>query len=329
MKVLIDTDCGVDDAAAILFALQCERCQVVAVTCCHGNATLDCVCYNVARVLDTAGRSDVPVYRGCDRPLVPPPGHREVPRWPGHGADGLGDCGLGLGGPAPRDPQPLTPVPTSEGEHAAVAICRIVKRCAEEGEKVHVVTLGPLTNVALAVAMRPEIAGLVERVAIMGGSHSCKGNSSFGAEFNFHMDPEAARIVVDRFARVDIVPFDNIITVPWPAWDGIVSSSQAPAAKLMARATAKLRVLAGDSSDGVLLCDAIAMAAFLDPQTILEEQKLAAEVETAGEHSRGALILDWYGAAPEEKRNVRIVMRMDAARYTDILRAVLMGAKWN
>lgn len=188
--VLIDTDPGVDDAMAILLALRSPELEVRGLTTVHGNADVVQTARNARQILELAGRSDIPVAMGAARPLVRPFAGvvEEV-----HGANGLGNIAL----PAPE--MPLVNMP---------AACFIVEQILASPGELIILTLGPLTNLALALHLRPEIARLVRGVVLMGGAAFCPGNVSPVAEANIYHDPEAAKMVFEAPWPLTMVGLD-------------------------------------------------------------------------------------------------------------------------
>jgi pyrimidine-specific ribonucleoside hydrolase len=192
IPLIIDTDPGVDDAVALVLALQSPEVDLRAVTVAFGNVGLDKTFPNARRVLALAGRPDIPVAAGAARPLV----HRQeewAPEW--HGSDGLGERSADF------------PAPTQPDARSAVALMADALR--QVAAPVTLVTIGPLTNVALLLAVHPELAPQVERIVTMGGSLGV-GNTLRGrAEFNVLADPEAAhRVLTQTDVPVTLVPLD-------------------------------------------------------------------------------------------------------------------------
>lgn len=176
-KILIDTDPGIDDAMAIFYALASPEFEVIGLTTIFGNAHTDVCTTNALRLLDIAGRPDVPVAQGATRPLAM---NFRGPADFVHGRDGQGDVFLP---PSTREPV---------AAHAAQFIIDSVM--ADPGE-VTVVLLGPFTNMALAMLMRPDLTQFVHEIVVMGGAAFTSGNASPAAEANIINDPEAADIV--------------------------------------------------------------------------------------------------------------------------------------
>lgn len=178
-KMVIDTDGGVDDAVAILWAATRQEIDLLAITVVHGNVECQVAAENVCRVLELAGRNDVPVYLGEALPLPGAPALRPADFV--HGADGLGNTNRPKASQSPL-----------EGDGIA-ALIDVVKK--HPGE-ISLVTVGPLTNVARAIQRDASFAGAVKELVVMGGAVTVPGNALPAAEANIAHDPEAARIVV-------------------------------------------------------------------------------------------------------------------------------------
>lgn len=194
-KVLIDTDPGVDDAIALTTALGHPDLSVIGLTTVAGNTTLANTTRNALSILTMAGRTDVPVAAGCERPLV---GDLTTAEWV-HGEGGLrGDL------PAPE----AAPVDA----HAADFIADAAR---EHGDDLVVVGIGPPTNLALALAREPDLPSRVSDIYLMGGAFRGPGNVTPAAEANFHNDPEAAsRVVEDGSPRLVGLDVTEQATVP-------------------------------------------------------------------------------------------------------------------
>ena len=188
IPVLIDCDPGQDDAIAILLALASPELELLGVTTVAGNQTLDKTTVNALKVLELAGRSDVPVAAGADRPLVA----KLVTAADAHGESGLDGPPL----PLPRS-QPLD-------QHA---VDFLAERVLASDLPVTLVPLGPLTNVALFLAQRPEAAAKLDRIVLMGGAIA-EGNMTASAEFNIWVDPEAAARVFESGLDITMVGLD-------------------------------------------------------------------------------------------------------------------------
>ncbi|HEX3272095.1 MAG TPA: nucleoside hydrolase [Ktedonobacterales bacterium] len=188
-RLIIDTDPGIDDALALFFALAAPDVQLEAVTSVSGNVSVDKTTRNALSLLDLAGRSDVPVARGAERPLLRPAVYADYV----HGRNGVGDVEL----PEPQH-SPAAP-------HAVEMIIQTILGAPGE---ITLVALGPLTNLALAVRREPRIAEAVREVVIMGGALRVPGNVSPAAEFNIYADPHAAQIVFSAGWPLRLVSLD-------------------------------------------------------------------------------------------------------------------------
>ena len=186
--IVVDVDTGTDDALALLYAVGCADLDLRAVTCVAGNAGLDRVVENTLRVLEAAGADDVPVAAGATRPLI----ERMRPEGQFHGEDGLAGVEL-----APTN-RTVDPRAATELLHAAIT---------RSDEPVTLVSLAPMTNVALLLTLHPDVADHLERIVFMGGSASV-GNVTALAEFNVWQDPEAATCVVESGLPVTMYGLD-------------------------------------------------------------------------------------------------------------------------
>jgi purine nucleosidase len=187
-RIIIDTDPGIDDAVAILLALAAPELEVLALAAVAGNVPLSVTERNARSLLDLAGRGDVPVYAGCPRPL----GRQRRRAEHAHGAGGLGNLAL------PPPTVPLRP------EHGVVWLIDTLRAAAPHS--ITLCALGPLTNIATALVMAPEIAAGVAALVLMGGG--TRGNTTPAAEFNIWADPQAAAIVFDSGLPITMVPLD-------------------------------------------------------------------------------------------------------------------------
>lgn len=190
VPVLVDCDTGIDDAMALLYLLSSDRVDVVAMTAVFGNISAETAAGNCLRVLELCGRDDVPVARGAELPLL---GYTPTLAPYVHGDDGLGNTGL------PAATLPLSPLSGAE---------LIVKTAREHPGRLHIIATGPLTNLALALALEPQLVTLVDRVTIMGGAVDVPGNETAAAEANILHDPEGANRVLTADWDTTLVPLD-------------------------------------------------------------------------------------------------------------------------
>lgn len=254
IPLIIDTDPGVDDAVALMLAAASPEVDVLAVTAVFGNVDLASTTRNAGRVLALAGRGDVPVAAGAARPLVHPQAERAEAV---HGGDGLGGRAGHLPDPA-RDPDP----------RGALGLMAAVLRAATE--PVTIAPIGPLTNVALLLAVHPELAPRIGRIVWMGGSLGA-GNVTGAAEFNAHCDPEAAhRVLTQDEVPVTMVPLDLTLRCPaGPAWLDALDAG-GPHGHELAQVIAHYRAAyrARYGVDAVALHDAVAVLEAIVPGTL-------------------------------------------------------------
>ena len=319
IPIVLDVDTGVDDACALLLAATHPGLDLRAVSCVGGNAPVDVVVRNTLVALQAAGRTDVPVARGAERPLLETPvDARHV-----HGDDGMGD----LGWPdAPTAPDP---------RHAVDLLRDVLRGAADEGMPVTLMPLAPLTNIALLLRTYPDVAQGISRIVFMGGAADV-GNATASAEFNVFHDPEAAAIVLDAAGELGIeVTMYGLDVFYAPA------VTRAEAAVLIAaggRGAAELggRLIAFQCDrfdrDSATIGDAGAVCAVLDP-TALTTAALPIRVELAGTWSRGRTIVDrrdWTGDLAhdphgEAPTRISVALEVDGARYTSLWRDTLLG----
>ncbi|MGW0516390.1 nucleoside hydrolase [Crossiella sp. NPDC003009] len=271
--LILDTDPGIDDAVAFLFAVNSPELDLRAVTTVFGNVGPELTSANALRLLTMLGRTDVPVGIGADRPLVYPAAFR-AEGW--HGADGLG-------GQSALLPE-ATAAPDPRG---AVQLMADTLREAES--PVAIVAIGPLTNVALLLASYPELKPKIGRLSIMGGGLA-SGNTTPAAEFNIWSDPEAARrVLVEEDVPTSLVPLDLSLrcAVDGP-WLDRLAAAGGPAATL-AKVVDHYRrqYLAFYGVDEVALHDVLAVLEVARPG-MLRRTALPVEVDCGTGPGRGA-----------------------------------------
>jgi purine nucleosidase len=281
---LIDTDTASDDAVALIMALRSPDIRVEAITTVAGNVPLPQATRNAFYTLDLCG-ANVPVYIGADKPLVRT--HQSATWF--HGNDGLGDHDY----PAPSQ--------SAASGHAADAIIDTI----EANPGIVLVTLGPLTNVALAVIKQPKIAAKVGRCVVMGGAPCCEGNVTPAAEFNIWVDPEAARMVMNSGLPIELVGWhlcrgdavigeDDIARIL-----GFANPLAKFAIECNSYARHALKVQTGE--EGICLPDPVAMALALDPSIGTDWSEHYIDVETASELTRGITVVDRLNVAADER----------------------------
>lgn len=304
IPLLIDTDPGVDDALALLMAFNDPRHRLLGLTITAGNVGLRHTVANALKLCDVAG-IDVPVHAGCPVPLV----HEAEDAAYVHGLDGFGDTGYA---PSRR---------RVETEHAALAIIRLSK---EHAGRLLLVTLGPLTNLALALRLDPDLPSRIGRLVVMGGAVTGQGNTSIPAEFNIAFDPEAAAIVFRAFPAFDLVDWEAVVRhgflhTEFEAWlaRGDERASFYDGISRKTREWSEGRRGAHWHS-----ADALAMAAALAPDGVLRAETRYLALETEGRLSRGATIVDWARRSGRPE-NARILMDYDQPAFEAMIRSAL------
>ncbi len=281
---LIDTDTASDDAVALLMALRWPEVEVKAITVVSGNVPVDQGVINALYTVELCG-AEVPVYRGADRPLMREPVYALF----FHGQDGMGDQHY----PAPKSaPRP---------EHAVDALIETVR--ANPG--ITVVTLGPLTNLALALARAPEITTLIDRCVVMGGAANTVGNVTPAAEYNIWVDPEAARRVFHSGLPIEMVGCE-LSTGPANITEEEMAQIRAldtPLAHFTLDCNrAGIRANQEWLGDpGLALPDPVAMAIALDPTTCTRKSRHYVAIETSSSLTRGMTVVDRLGVATDER----------------------------
>ena len=302
--LLIDTDTASDDAVALILAAASGLGRIVAVTTVAGNVPVEQATRNALVTLELAGAGDVPVFRGCERPLVRPATTAQHV----HGDDGMS------GAPLPA------PTARAQPEHAVDAILRLAR--TDRQPPLTLVTLGPLTNLAAALVRDRGLLSRFAHVYCMAGTANCVGNISATAEYNVWADPEAATIVLDA-AEPDLVTLvgwdvsarDAVMT---PADQAELRGIGTPLALLVDRINQAVNDWATKVTGlaGYDLPDPITMAIALRPTLATEHERLSVGVGR-GDEARGQLLIDRRRTAAPP--NVTVVRRADGAAFRAML----------
>jgi inosine-uridine nucleoside N-ribohydrolase len=294
--IVIDCDPGHDDAIAILLALASAEVELRGVSTVAGNQTLDKTTRNALKVLELAGRTDVPVAAGADAPL------RRTLRT---AANVHGESGLD----GPDLPEPAT---TPVEGHAA----DVLAEWLEPG--VVLVPTGPLTNVALLLERHPGVRDRLERIVWMGGAIA-EGNTTPAAEFNAFVDPEAARAVFESGIPVTMIGLD----VTHKALFGPAHAERLRGAGRCGKAVAELADFFLEFHrqryrfDGAPIHDAMAVAHVIDP-TLVETLHCNISIETSSEHCDGRTVVDRW-LVTDLPRNAHAGIDVDAGRFLELL----------
>jgi purine nucleosidase len=306
LRMLIDTDPGVDDALAILMAHRHAR--VAGLTIAAGNVGLAHTVANALKLIDVIGAS-TPVFAGCPYPLVLPAADAGFV----HGADGFGDTGYRLSGRSAAD------------EHAVEAILRLSH---EQTGLLTLVALAPLTNLALALRLDPELPSRIARLVVMGGAVNGRGNTHLvPAEFNIGFDPEAAHIVFSTWPQFDLVDWEACVhhAMDFAWFDRTVAAGDAAAQFYAAISRKARRFSEAHGRNGMIVADALAMAVALEPDIVQRAESHHVGVELTGTFTRGATVVDWEDRLGRPA-NARIVLGVDQGRFQALVAQALGSA---
>ncbi|AUQ25049.1 nucleoside hydrolase [Dickeya zeae] len=280
IPVIIDCDPGIDDALALLSAFVAPQLSIQGITVVNGNQPLPNTLRNALQIVELGGRTDIPVFAGCWQPLLREPIHGQF-----HGQHGLGDSDF----PAPRK--------TEEPQHAVnfiIARCRAAAQC---GERITLCSLGPMTNLASAFSIAPDIAAGIERIVSMGGACRELGNRTMTSEFNLLADPHAAHIVFSQGVPMTLLPLDathQVILTPERVHELVAHAGRlrGPLSQLMAfwdRNDIKRY-----GSRGGPLHDPLVIAWLLRPE-LFRTERARILVEHQSELCMGQSVMDLYG----------------------------------
>lgn len=323
-RFIVDTDTAGDDVTSLLMGLRWPDVTIEAITVCAGNVELDLCVRNALYTTEIAGRAEVPVYAGAAKPLIRP----LVTAHYVHGKDGMGNSNF----PPPTKRQERTPAPT-----------RIAELVDANPGELEIIAQAPLTNIALALRQDPSLPSKVRRLWIMGGANNFVGNITPAAEFNFYVDPEAAKEVLAAGFEVMLVPWDVCVH------DGVLDRAElGPISRLdtdlarfyldVNRAVSTF-MLREHGIDGISHPDALMMAMAIDPAVIAETRRCFVDVETDSELTRGYSLVDMLyvverkvdkGVAVSQllevssgTPNAEVVLGANKHRFTEMLIEVL------
>ncbi|HEY7602622.1 MAG TPA: nucleoside hydrolase [Gaiellaceae bacterium] len=304
-RLIVDTDTAGDDVFSLLIALCHPRAQLEAITVCCGNVAFEQEVENALYTVEAAGRAgEVPVYAGCAEPLLAEWVSAEYV----HGQDGMGDSFFPRAGQRP------------EPEHA---VDELVRRLNESPGELTILAQAPLTNLAAAVTRDPTIAQKVAHLYVMGGGI---GNITPAAEYNFYVDPEAARIVVN--AGFPLTLFTWSLTRTHGIFDDAklarIAALGTPLAELFGKVNRKAREFDDlvNHLGGSTHPDSMACAAIVEPSLVLAAEEAVVDVETSGELTRGWSLIDTLGRTGREP-NATVVTDYDTEGFFELMVEVL------
>lgn len=308
-RILFDTDPGVDDSMAILLAFSSPEIEVEGLSTVFGNTGVDVTTGNALRLVELAGRPDIPVAAGAGKPLLRP---NTSNGWRVHGKNGLGQAEL--------------PEPTTEPDPRRAPQLIIDTIMANPGE-ITLVPLGPLTNVALAVATEPRIAQNVKEVVLMGGAATVPGNASPVAEANIRNDPEAAHIVFHAGWPITMIGLDVTMksVMSQDYLDGL-KAANTPFTDFVHAITGHYLNFYREHgfTSGMPVHDSSALAYVIDPSLFTTERAFV-DVDHLSPHHHGQTVADWRGQRGVDP-NVNVAVAVDSERFLDLYRRRLTGA---
>ena len=302
-RIIIDCDPGIDDAQAIMMAYNHPNVKIEAITSVSGNVGIHYTTENVLKILDVLEAENIPVYRGSESALVEQ-GHNASSV---HGENGLGDVEI------PKSNRKI------EQEHAALALIKLAK---ENPGELELIAIGPLTNLALALRLDPQLPSRYKRLVIMGGAYFAQGNTeNLPAEFNIYADPDAAAVVFENWGELTMVSWEATVSHGMLIKDfKALFEKENPRSEFFKQVTAKtldyLTTVLNTSMS--YSADPLAMAVLMEPDIVIEEKNKYVQIERFGRLSRGMTVIDWWGLS-NKPANTKIVTKVDAERFFELL----------
>jgi purine nucleosidase len=309
LRLIVDTDLGIDDAIALFMVLAQPAIQIEAITTVFGNVSLAQATHNVGVILDVVGAPVIPIYKGNGKPLLQDePRHAlEV-----HGLDGLG----GVGKTETRR--------TVEPEQASLALLRLA---GQNPGEFTLLTLGPLTNIALAIRLDADFLKKIKRLVMMAGAVEGRGNTSPPAEFNIAADPEAAKIVFAACSRAGLQPelisWETTLAHPISVvdWEQMIAGESA-VARLVQGMTSYVKQRLSSTYQFFLWPDPLAAAVAIVPDIILSQESRHLEVETSHNLARGQTIVD-YRRRSRQEPNAHIIREINMQKFQTLLQMAI------
>lgn len=301
-QIIIDTDPGQDDAVAILLALASPELDVLAITTVAGNVPLSLTSVNARKVCELAGRPDISVFAGCDRPLKRPLITAENV----HGKTGLDGIEL---------PEPKMPLRT---EHSVDFLIETFRRAPEKS--ITICSLGPMTNTAQALLKAPDIATRIERIVLMGGGFFEGGNITPSAEFNMFVDPDAAKVVFAAGIPLTVIPLDvthqALTSKEWV--DGLrkMNNKVGPAVAAWTDFFERYD-MEKYGSEGAPLHDPCVIGYMINPE-LFTGRWINVEIETDSPLTVGATVADWWNVTGR-KANAEFLRSIDRDAFFQLL----------
>ncbi len=314
-KIIIDTDPGQDDAVAILLALASPELEILAITAVAGNVPLALTQTNARKICELAGRGEVAVHAGCDRPMA----RDLVTAENVHGQSGLDGIAL---------PEPVMPLRPGQAVEVIIEHLR-----AEPAGTVTLCVLGPLTNIATALQRAPDIAPRIKQIVLMGGAYFEVGNVTPAAEFNIYVDPEAAQCVFRAGVPLVVLPLDvthKALTSPArvSAFRQLAGGAQAAVRRAQGLPSVGEVVASWIDfferfdvekygAEGAPLHDPCVIAYLLAPE-LFGGRQVNVEIEVDSPLTRGMTVADWWGVT-DRPANALFLREIDAEGFFALL----------
>jgi purine nucleosidase len=300
--IIIDTDPGQDDALAILLALASEEFEVIGITTVAGNVPLPLTEKNARKICELAGKPETRVFAGASRPLVRDLVTAEYV----HGKTGLD---------GPDLPEPAMPL---QAQHGVDFIVETLRERASGA--VTLCTLGPLTNIALALVKAPDVAPKIREIVMMGGGFFEGGNTTPAAEFNIYVDPHAAETVFKSGVPITMIPLD--CTHKALTTHERIDAMRAQGTKVTTAAAELIDFFERFDedkygTDGGPLHDPCVIAWLLKPD-LFSGRDCNVEIETGSELTMGMTVVDWWGVTGRAK-NAHVLRDVDADGFFGLL----------
>ena len=303
LNVWIDSDCGIDDAIAIITACGLKELNIVGASAVVGNVEVDKTYRNVRNVLSLIHREDIPVYKGAAKPIIKP--YFSASYF--HGSNGLGGA----------------EIPESKAKHEEKnAYDALYEKARELGGNLYVAALGPLSNLAITIADHPDIVNYIRAIAIMGGAVE-GGNVTPCAEFNIFCDPHAAEVVFKSGIEVIMCGLD--VTMQMKLGQSDIDEIYAYGNKvgdlLYASTITTKQFYRAENERMIYLHDCCPLFYLAHPE-LFKAVKCGIYVETEGEITLGKTVTDVYSDHKWEDRHCKAVMKIDHDRFIDMVKDI-------
>jgi len=291
-KIILDTDPGCDDALAIVLAVKSKKLKIAAITTVAGNSTVENTTRNARYILELLKEKNIPIYSGATKPLK-----QDLVQAVVHDKSGLTEIR-----------------PENEEQLTNNAPEKIISLIADSPQKITLVAIGPLTNIAMAIKKNPQVMLKIKRIIIMGGALRVPGNKSRVAEFNFFVDPEAAKIVFDFPVKKILVPLDICNKIRLSVRDFKQIENKILREKLLKMIIPfSQNTRKNEGFTGIMMYDVLAVFSLLKPNFI-KTKDYDIKIETKGKLTRGVSVPDLRTEGIKEN-NVTVIEQVDKREF--------------